>query len=261
MKLNVLIVDDEPLAREIITAYLNDFSEVVIVHEAVNGLEALKIINEKKPDLLFLDIQMPKLDGMALLDSKKLLHHPPVIFTTAYDQYAIRAFELNAIDYLMKPFDRARFHQTMQKALDKFKLKELWDIQIEFTKFRLDYENSKLERRDSSYPSKLVVKDSKRIKHIAVENIVTIHAAGDYVEINESDGKFLLYKSITDIQHKLNPEAFRRIHKSIIININMISEIRSHGNGEFNFHLTNGQVVKSGRTYKPSIADLVSGNI
>lgn len=261
MKLKVLIADDEPLAREIIVSYLGDFDEVISIDQAANGLEAVKKINQSAPDLLFLDIEMPKMDGISVLDSEVLKNQPVVIFTTAYDQYAIKAFELNAIDYLMKPFDRARFHETMKRALDKLKLMELRDFQIELSRFRLDYENSVLEKKSSKFPSKLVVKDSKRIKHIQVVDIVVVLAAGDYVEIHESEGNFLLYKSISDIQTKLNPQLFRRIHKSTIINCEKITEIRPHINGEFYFHLADGQIVKSGRTYKEQVLDLTSGNI
>ncbi|MEO9803033.1 MAG: response regulator [Reichenbachiella sp.] len=261
MKVKVLIADDEPLAREIILSYLEDFSEVVSIVEVANGLEAVKKINQVSPDLVFLDIEMPKMDGISVLDSNVLKDQPLVIFTTAYNQYAIKAFELNAIDYLMKPFDRDRFHKTMKKALDKLKMIELKDFQIELSRFRLDYENAILEKSSSEFPSKLVVKDSKRIKHIQVEDITMIRAAGDYVEINERDGKFLLYKTITEIQSKLNPNIFRRIHKSVIINSEKITEIRPHVNSEFYFHMLDGQIVKSGRTYKDQITDLTSGNI
>ncbi|MEO9967209.1 MAG: response regulator transcription factor [Reichenbachiella sp.] len=261
MNLKILIADDEPLAREIILSYLEDFGQVGSIEEAANGLDALEKINTFQPDLLFLDIQMPKMDGIAVLDSIEIKHHPMVVFTTAYDEYALKAFELNATDYLMKPFDRDRFHRTMNKALEKLKLIDIRDLQDELARFRIDYDNAVIEKHSSEFPSKLVVKDSKRIKHIQVADIVVIHAAGDYIEINEKDGKFLLYKSISEFQQKLNPNTFRRIHKSIIINTEMISEIRPHTNGEYFFHLVDGQIVKSGRTYKTSISDLTSSNI
>lgn len=256
-----MIVDDEPMAREIIVSYLGDFDEIGSVIEAVNGVDAIEKINNENPDLLFLDIQMPRKDGIAVLDDGQLKNQPITVFTTAYDQYALKAFELNAIDYLLKPFDRERFHQTMTKALEKFRLSTLRDFKMEWAKIRLDYENSKLEKPEHRYPPKLVVRDSKKIRHIDVQNIITICAAGDYVEINEPSGKFLLYKTIAEIEARLNPENFRRIHKSAIINLNRIMEIRPHTNGEYYFHLADGHVVKSGRTYKESISDLVKGNI
>lgn len=261
MKLKILIADDEPLAREIIVSYLTDFEQVHSVIEVVNGEEAVKAINSEQPDLLFLDIEMPKMDGLSVLDNDKLEHQPLVIFTTAYNQYAVKAFELNAIDYLMKPFDRARFHETMKRALEKLRLTKLDDFRLELSKFQLDYANSILEKDAESFPSKLVVKDSKKIKHIQVVDIEIIGADGDYVEIFETQGKFVLYKSISEIQKKLDPIIFRRIHKSTILNIDKILEIRPHTNSEFFFHMQGGQIVKSGRTYKEQIADLITGNI
>ncbi|MEP5364614.1 MAG: LytTR family DNA-binding domain-containing protein [Reichenbachiella sp.] len=261
MKLKVLIADDEPLAREIISSYLKDFEEVETVYEASNGLEAVTQINKLQPDLLFLDIEMPKMNGIAVLDSEHLLHEPAVIFTTAYNQFAIKAFELNAIDYLMKPFDRGRFHASMNKALEKIKLSELKDYQEQWAKINLDYQNALIQNHESEYTSKLVVRDSKKIKHILTDEIRCIEAAGDYIKIIDDQGKFLLYKSISEIEKKLNPKVFRRIHKSYIINCNQIVEIRPHTNSEYHFHLTNEQVVKSGRTYKDQISDLVHGNI
>lgn len=261
MKLKVLIADDEPLAREIIVSYLNDFEEINTMYEASNGLEAVEYINKESPDLLFLDIEMPKMDGIAVLDSKKLTHQPVVIFTTAYNQYAIKAFELNAIDYLMKPFDRSRFHTSMNKALEKIRLSGFKDFQEQWTKLNLDYQNSIIQNQEQEYPSKLVVRDSKKIKHILTNEIQYIQAAGDYIEILDNHGKFLLYKSISEIEKKLNPKVFRRIHKSYIINSNQITEIRPHTNSEYYFHLSNEQVIKSGRTYKDRISDLIQGNI
>lgn len=259
--LKVLIVDDEQMAREIIVSYLEDFEEVSKIVEAVNGEDAVRKINSESPDLLFLDIQMPKKDGIAVLDEGNLHAQPITIFTTAYDQFALKAFELNAIDYLLKPFDRARFQQTMRKALEKLRLTKLSDFQTAWSKFRMDYEDAKMTKSAEEYPSKLVVRDSKKIRHIAASDIVTVNASGDYVEIIDGSGKFLLYKTIAELQSRLNPEQFRRIHKSVIINLDKISEIRPHTNGEYYFHLEDGQVVKSGRTYKNDISDLVKGNI
>ncbi|WP_422358940.1 LytR/AlgR family response regulator transcription factor [Reichenbachiella sp.] len=259
MKLKALIVDDEPLAREIIVSYLRDFEEIETVHEATNGIEAVEQINKLSPDLLFLDIEMPKMDGIAVLDSANLIHLPVVIFTTAYNQFAIKAFELNATDYLMKPFDRARFHASMNKALERIKLSGFRDFHEQWTKINLDYQNSIIQNRESKYPGKIVVKDSKRIKHILTDDIQCIQAAGDYIEIIDHAGKFLLYKSISEIESKLDPQKFRRIHKSYIINCEHIKEIRPHTNSEYYFHLTNQRVVKSGRTYKDKITDLTKG--
>ncbi|WP_420581629.1 LytR/AlgR family response regulator transcription factor [Reichenbachiella sp.] len=259
MKLKILIADDEPLAREIIVSYLRDFEEVGSIHEVANGIEAVEQINQLSPDLLFLDIEMPKMDGIAVLDSQQLTHHPVVIFTTAYNQFAIKAFELNATDYLMKPFDRSRFHASMNKALEKIKLSGLVDFHEQWTKVNLDYQNTIIQDQEPLYPSKIVVRDSKRIKHILTTDIQSIQAAGDYIEIIDHQGKFLLYKSISEIESKLDPKKFRRIHKSHIINCDHIVEIRPHTNSEYYFHLTNQSVIKSGRTYKDKIIDLTKG--
>lgn len=261
MKLKVLIVDDEPIARDIIVSYLKDFEEVDTVYEASNGIEAIEQINQQLPDLLFLDIEMPKMDGIAVLDSELLKHQPNIIFTTAYNQFAIKAFELNAVDYLLKPFDRSRFHNSMKKVLEKINLSEIKDFKAHWMKINLDYQNEIIENKESEYPSKLVVKDSQKIKHIVTSDIVCIQAAGDYVEIIDAQNRFMLYKSISDMEKKLHPKVFRRIHKSFIINCDRIIEIRPHTNSEFYFHLGNQHIIKSGRTYKDKISDLIQANI
>ena len=260
MKIKVLIADDEPLAREIIFSYLKDFN-INSVIEVTNGKEAVEQINSTQPDLVFMDIEMPILDGISVFDSEKLNHFPVVVFTTAYNQFAIKAFELNAVDYLLKPFDRERFHAAVNKSLEKLKLKEFKNFHDQWNKINSDLLMAQSESNEHQYLSKLVVRDSKRIRHIDTASVYYIQASGDYIEIVDNQNKFLIYKAISDIQKKLDPSVFRRVHKSYIINCNHILEIRPLTNSEYQFHLSNGMIIKSGRTYKTEIEDLVKGNI
>lgn len=261
MKLNVIIVDDEPLAKETIRTYLKEFDNVNLIGEASNGEQALKSINRNKPDLIFLDIKMPKMDGISLLEHPSLKYLPFVIFTSAYDEFALKAFELNAIDYLLKPFDLDRFVSTLEKAFDKMKFLKWKGIENQLMQFESDYSQYAKAEGAKDYPIKIVLRNSRRIIHILVSNIVYINGSGDYVEIHHGAQKSLYYKTISAFLSRLDPSKFRRIHKSIIINCEMIAEIRPHSNGEYFFHMNNGAILKSGRTYKTLIQDLVQGNI
>lgn len=261
MNLNVIIADDEHLARETIRTYLKEFENVNLLEEVSNGQEALISINKYRPDLIFLDIKMPKLDGISLLEHSSLEHLPFVIFTSAYDEFALKAFELNAIDYLLKPFDKSRFVSTLEKAFEKMKFLKWKGYENQLVQFESNKIQSEEAQTINKFPTKIVIRDSKKINHILVEEIVHINGSGDYVEIHHDSKKSLYYKTISAFLDRLDPNIFKRIHKSYIINCNKISEIRPHTNGEYYFHMIDGSILKSGRTYKNTIRNLVQGNI
>ena len=218
-KIKVLIIDDESLARELVKKYLADITDIEIAGECENGFEALKMIQEIQPDLLFLDIQMPKIDGFELLEV--LGPKPEIIFTTAFDQYAIRAFEMNAVDYLLKPFSKSRFEQALDKARQRIadvQAKPARETSIEKLQRQMDEDKTELERVITRMGSKITV--------IPVEKIHYLEAADDYVMIHSELGDHLKEKTMKYFEEHLPAQMFVRIHRSFIINLAFISGIQ-----------------------------------
>lgn len=210
--MKAILIDDEPLARMIVKEYLQNHQDIEVIAECNDGFEGVKAVNQLHPDLLFLDIQMPKINGFEMLE---LLEQPPsVIFTTAFDEYAIRAFETHAIDYLLKPFSQERF----DRALEKFRSQA--GQQKDATE-KLLQEAPKLP----SQAERIVVKNGGKIKIIPVPSIQYIEAADDYVKITTPEGAFLKNKTMGYYEKNLPPDLFVRIHRSFIINVQEITRI------------------------------------
>ena len=238
-KFKIIIIDDEKLARELIKSYLTDNQQVGKVIECTNGFEGLKAINEEKPDIVFLDIQMPKINGFEMLE---LLDSPAnIIFTTAFDQYALKAFEVNAVDYLLKPFSKERFTEALNKASAKINLSPKTDEYAGLIKNYNDNEE-KLNR--------VIVKKNHNIIIIPTNKIIFIEAQDDYTSIVTDDGKYLKQKTMKYFENHL-PENFIRIHRSYILNIDYTKQIELMGKETHVVILKNGNrlaVSKSGYT-------------
>lgn len=205
-----ILIDDEPLARSIIKEYLEDFPQIEIVQECGDGFEGLKAIQQHHPKLLFLDIQMPKINGFEMLE---LIEEPPaVIFVTAFDEYAIKAFESHAVDYLLKPFGRERFGKAVYKFLESSSSPAPVAL--------LDSTASSPQQRN-----RIVVKTAGKIKIIPVEDIRYLEAADDYVKIHSKEGAFLKKKTMSYFENILDPQLFVRTHRSFILNIQQITRI------------------------------------
>jgi len=214
-KIKVLIIDDEKLAREIIKKYLAKSDNIEIIGECQNGFEALKVVSELKPDLIFLDIQMPKINGFELLE---LLDNPPaIIFSTAFDEYALKAFEVNAIDYLLKPYSSERFDAALEKAISRISYSV--NSKPDYSGLKENYEN------EIEYLNRVVVKKGNDIVIIGVEKIKYLEAQDDYVAVVTDSGKFLKQKTMKYYESKLPQENFVRIHRSYIINLNYMKKI------------------------------------
>jgi two-component system, LytTR family, response regulator len=210
--MNVIIIDDEPLARSIVKEYLHSYNDINIVAECSDGFEGLKAINQYEPDLIFLDIQMPKINGFEMLE---LIEDPPVvIFTTAFDEYAIKAFESNAVDYLLKPFSKERFDKAIQKYIQQKKaLPEKTEAVLESA------------AQSPIQQNRVVVKDGSKIKIIPISQIQYLEAADDYVKIFTAEGSFLKKKTMSYFEQSLQPYQFARIHRSYIVNTQLITRI------------------------------------
>ena len=210
--MNIIIIDDEPLARSIVKEYLQSYDEIKIVAECNDGFEGLKSIQQHEPDLIFLDIQMPKINGFEMLE---LIETPPsVIFTTAFDEFAIKAFESNAVDYLLKPFSKDRFDKAVQKYLQQKKASPQKTEAI-------------LESAAQSpvQQNRVVVKDGSKIKIIPVNQIQYLEAADDYVKIFTAEGSFLKKKTMSYFEQSLQSFQFARTHRSYIVNTQLITRI------------------------------------
>lgn len=235
----VLIIEDEPLAREVIKTYLKQYSELELVGEAGNGFEGLKAINEGTPDLIFLDIQMPKLTGFEMLE---LLENPPVIiFTTAYDQYALKAFQVSAADYLLKPYSSERFAEAIERA--RLFLKDRPAHQQTIQKLR-DHRDENTEQLD-----RIVVKDHQGIRVVPTEQLIYIEAQDDYVMLHCEDKKFLKQKTMKYFESALDSSQFIRLHRSYIVRLSAIKSIERHTRDSHVVILKNGAtlpVSKSG---------------
>jgi two-component system LytT family response regulator len=237
-KIKIIIVDDESLARQITKNYLASRSDVEILAECSNGFDAIKKINELKPDLIFLDIQMPKLNGFEMLE---LLEDPPIIiFTTAYDHFAIKAFEVSAVDYLLKPFSEERFTSALQKAIaqlgDRFQQNSAIQNIIKQRDEKIEF----LER--------VVIKDGGKITIIPVEEVKWIEAQDDYVLINSEKGRFLKQKTMKYFENHLNENQFVRIHRSYIINLDFLQHLEQTDTESYRLVLKNGKELPVSKT-------------
>lgn len=250
-KIRVCIVDDEPLARKRIEKLLSKDSEVVITKTCANGQEAIEYLKSEDIHILFLDIQMPKLSGFDVLNQVKLKNVPAIIFTTAFDEYAVQAFEYSAIDYLLKPFDNKRFEQALAKA----KHRVMHAHTDEFTK-RLEKLLNQMES-GKKYLKRIMIRASDRVYFINVENIEYIEAEGNYVGIHANGKKHLLRETMTNMEKRLHPEHFVRIHRSMIININEIAELQPWFHGDHLVILRSGQKVTMSRNYKKNLQSLL----
>lgn len=211
--MTAIIIDDEPLARNLIKEYLQDYPMIELMKECSDGFEGVKAITEYNPDLIFLDIQMPKINGFEMLEL--IDREPEVIFTTAFETYAIKAFESSALDYLLKPFSKDRFDKAIKKLLEKEKKGP---------------DSGKLQNLSGEFSNtgRIVVKDSGTIKIIPVQKVIFIEAADDYVKIHTADGKFLKKKTLSFFENALKPYHFVRVHRSYLINTNFISKIEPY---------------------------------
>jgi two-component system LytT family response regulator len=209
--IRTILIDDEPLARDVVKHYLKNFPDVEILAECSDGFEGLKAITQLKPDFIFLDIQMPKINGFEMLE---LVENPPaVIFTTAFDEFAIKAFEVNAADYLLKPIEQDRFDQAMHKLPSRLK-------QTEHTEELLESAGM-----SPAQQHRVVVKTNGAIKIIPVEDIHYFEADDDHVKMSTSNGAFYKNKTMSFFEKTLNPEQFIRVHRSYLINLAQVSKI------------------------------------
>ena len=239
--MRALIVDDEPLARRGVVLRLRKFRDVEIVGECGDGRSAVERILERSPDVVFLDIQMPGMDGFDVLRALPIESLPAVIFLTAYEQHVLRAFDFHALHYLLKPVDDTRFATAVARARDLVDFKLRTDMAQRVMKM--------LDRATDGYMSRFTVQTGSRIQIIVAEEVEWIGAAGDYVELHANGRSFLLRETMTSLEQRLDPAKFLRIHRSRIVQSRGIQELRPIENREFTVRLSDGSEHRSSRTY------------
>ncbi|MBP9899935.1 MAG: response regulator [Verrucomicrobia bacterium] len=236
MKIRALIVDDEPLARQRIRLLLAEEKDVEILAECGNGPEALAVIQRAQPDLLFLDVQMPEMDGFGLLAAIPPGQMPVVIFVTAYDQHALHAFEVSALDYLLKPFTPTRFQATVQRARERLAAPAKDDTAVAAVLELLGRQSG-----TSPYLTRLSIKTTDKIVFLKTEQIDCIESAGNYVAVQSGKDTHILRDTLNALESRLNPAHFLRISRSTIVNLNHIKELQPHFKGEHVVLLQNGK--------------------
>jgi two-component system LytT family response regulator len=246
-KIRVLIVDDEPLAREGIRMRLQPAPDIEIIGECRNGREAVAAILRDAPDLVFLDIQMPRMDGFAVIEAVGAQRMPQVIFVTAYDEHALRAFEVHALDYLLKPMDGSRFAEALARARDRIRGKNLEAIAAQLQQMMSALKGEK------DYLERLSIKSAGRILLLGVDEIDWIEAADNYVQVHAGQASHLLLSTMNSLETRLNPQQFLRIHRSTIVNLKRIKELHPMFHGEFRVILQDNTQLTSGRSYSKNL--------
>lgn len=269
--LKAFIVDDESLARKGLALRLEPFQQVQLIGDSGNSRDALEQIVALKPDVVFVDIQMPGLNGFELLRElqQRLDNLPAVVFVTAFDQYAIRAFEVRALDYLLKPVDEQRLAETLERVQHELEPNSYQQTQQKLVNLVSEVTGQQgdaiLEQLASGadiselnrYPEHIAIKDSGEITRVPVNNIEWVDAAGDYMCIHAAGETFILRRTMKELEQELNPNRFQRVHRSAIVNIDQVEKLCTRHNGEYHLVLKNGQNLKVSRSYKDRIKQLI----
>ncbi len=239
--IKVLVIDDEALGRKIILEFLSSHPEVKVLAECRDSWQALEAVEKYDPDLLFLDIQMPEIDGFELLDMLPKI--PFVIFSTAYDRYALKAFEVNAVDYLLKPFDQERFDKALARV--KAQILQKQSLAEETERIQKLLEHWRTER---PYLRRILVRKAGKYIILKVDDILWVEAMGDYVNLRTAHDSFLILHSLSEIEERLDPGHFIRAHRTSLIRLEAIQEVIPWTNGRLKVRLTGGQEIMTSRS-------------
>lgn len=252
MPFTVLLVDDEPLAREGLRMLLADDTDISAIHEAKNGHEAIHVIHSLRPDLIFLDVQMPEMDGFTVIRKIGTEQMPTIVFVTAHDKYAIQAFEINAVDYLLKPVTAERFAIALARAKARLQSPPSNDASRQILSLLESIASPKRPLQ------RLAVRTAGKTVFVNAEEIIWMKAAENYVQLHVGRQEHLLHVTMSALEKSLNPEMFLRIHRSIIVNVKHIKELHPLTHGEYVLTLMNGVRLQSGRIYSEHLRALLT---
>ncbi|MEX0601509.1 MAG: LytTR family DNA-binding domain-containing protein [Rhodothermales bacterium] len=250
--LRILIVDDEPLARQRLEDLLSPYPEAVIVDQIDNGADAVAVLRDEEIDLVFLDVQMPRKTGLEVVEEVGAEDMPLTIFVTAYDRYALRAFDVAAVDYLLKPFDDERFEQAYERAKKTLRLKEVDAVKDRL--LALFRDDDEVEKAQQPYLERVAVDMRGKVRVVPVEQIDYISASGPYAELHTDENTFLIREQMQTLEERLNPADFFRIHRSTIVRLNLIESLHHAPGGDYAITLKNGQRLKVSRGRRDELA-------
>ena len=251
--IRTLIVDDEPLARRHLRTLLADHADIAVIGEAGNGKDAIAAIRKERPDLVLLDIQMPEIDGFGVVREIGADRMPVVVFVSAFDEYALAAFEAHALDYIMKPVKRDRFHATIRRAIDIIGKRGGGD-DLRGSLGRL-LERIETERK---FPSRLAIKTEGRVLFLKAAEIDWIETDGDHVKFHVGPNTYLHRTTLTRLEERLSPKTFLRIHRSIVVNVDRVRELQPWFQGDYVLILADGTRLTSGRSYRERVREFVA---
>jgi two-component system, LytTR family, response regulator len=254
MNIRTLIVDDMPLARQRLRRYLKKESDITIIGESANGKEAVAAIKSSKPDLVFLDVQMPEMDGFEVVETIGIEKMPAVIFVTAFDQFALRAFEVHAIDYLLKPFDEERLQRTLDRARKIIQEPQSGNLDERMRKLLEDF------RSEPKFIKRLAVKNAGRTIYVHIDEIDWISAAGNYLELHLGKKTHLIRERLNVLEAKVDPEKFVRVHRSTLLNVERVKEVHPLFNGDQIVILRDGTELTISRNFREKFINILEGN-
>lgn len=252
--IRALIVDDEPLARKGVRRHLASEVDIQVIGECSNGLEAAAIIRKEKPDLVFLDVQMPELDGFGVIAEIGMWEMPAVIFVTAYDAHAIRAFEVQALDYVLKPFEASRFRIAVSRARAEIQRKLNGEINSRLINLLEELRSPK------EYSERLAIKSNGRVNFVNVAEIDWIEAANNYVRVHSNRESYLIRETMSSLEAKLDPRRFARVHRSVIVNMGRVKQLKTMFKGEYEIVMQDGKHLPFGRAYRSRARQLLTSS-
>jgi two-component system LytT family response regulator len=251
----VVIADDEPLVRRGLRTFIEAQPGLSIVGEARHGAEAVEVIRAQRPDIVFLDVQMPELDGFAVLEALAGEPLPAVVFVTAYDEYAIRAFDVHAVDYLLKPFDEERFQVALGRARGRLGSHRTHPLDE-----RIEAVLTELRSREQ-YADRLLVKGDGRVAVVQVDEVDWIEAADNYARVHTARGRFMVREPIKALEAKLDPRRFARVHRSAIVNLARVRELQPMFGGEYVIILSTGAKLTLSRGYRDAFRERLGSEL
>lgn len=252
--ISAVIVDDEPLARDCVRIALDDHPAIRVVAECADGRSAVEAIDELRPDLVFLDVQMPGMDGFGVIEEVGVERMPVVVFVTAYDQHALKAFEIHAADYLLKPFDDARFATCVEHAVERVRQSDVGALSRTLAGVLRELPGPlQDDAGDSRWATRIMVRERDSIRFVPVAEIDWLEGAGNYVRVHAGSASHLIRATLAGLSERLDPRRFVRIHRSTIVNVERISEVQPWAGGDYVAILHDGETLKVSRSYRDDL--------